>query len=58
MKFHYPSRQDPALAGVSFRIERGKTTAIVGASGSGKSTAVKMLERYYDPSEGDIYIFG
>ncbi|MBK8156682.1 MAG: ATP-binding cassette domain-containing protein [Streptococcus sp.] len=35
-------------------MAQGKTTAIVGASGSGKSTVVKLLERYYDPMEGSI----
>ena len=37
-----------------FQIERGKTTAIVGASGCGKSTAIKLLERFYDPIAGNI----
>lgn len=45
-----------ALNEVNFTIEQGKTTAIVGASGSGKSTVVKLLERYYDPSEGSIEV--
>jgi ATP-binding cassette, subfamily B (MDR/TAP), member 1 len=48
----------PALNGVSFIIERGKMTALVGASGSGKSTTVKLLERYYDPMEGKILVQG
>ena len=38
-------------------IEQGKTTAIVGASGSGKSTVAKLLERFYDPQEGSVKIF-
>jgi ABC-type multidrug transport system fused ATPase/permease subunit len=58
VKFGYPSRSDQALKGVTFTIEHGKMTAIVGASGSGKSTAVKLLERYYDPTEGRILIKG
>lgn len=40
------------------KIEKEKTTAIVGASGSGKSTAVKLLERYYDPTDGRIEVGG
>lgn len=56
VKFKYPSRQEMALNGVSFSIQQGKTTAIVGASGSGKSTIVKLLERYYDPIEGEISV--
>jgi len=46
------------LNGVFLRIEKNKTTAIVGSSGSGKSTAVKLLEWYYDPTEGWIEVGG
>jgi ABC-type multidrug transport system fused ATPase/permease subunit len=58
VSFKYPSRLDPALNSVNFKIAQGKTTAIVGASGSGKSTVVKLLERYYDPTEGTIEVQG
>jgi len=40
----------------SFQFEKGKTTAIVGPSGSGKSTIVQLLERFYDPSAGQVLI--
>ena len=43
---------------MSFTIESGKTTAIVGFSGSGKSSIVKLIERYYDPSKGAIKVSG
>jgi ATP-binding cassette, subfamily B (MDR/TAP), member 7 len=46
------------LDGLSFRIPAGKTVAIVGASGSGKSTILRMLYRFYDPSSGSIQIDG
>ena len=39
-------------------FEAGKTTALVGASGSGKSTIVQMIERFYDPQEGSVEIDG
>lgn len=42
------------LKNVSFSIPKGKFTAIVGASGSGKSTIIHLIERFYDPSEGTI----
>jgi ABC-type transport system involved in Fe-S cluster assembly fused permease/ATPase subunit len=50
--------RDTGLRGVSFVAPAGKTTAIVGASGSGKSTILKLLMRFYDPSEGAIEIDG
>lgn len=55
--YSYTSRKEPAVKNLNLVIEQGKTTAIVGASGSGKSTVAKLLERYYDPSEGEIRVF-
>ncbi|KXS09939.1 multidrug resistance protein 3 [Gonapodya prolifera JEL478] len=57
--FTYPSRQDvKVLAGFSMTVEPGKTVALVGASGSGKSTIVKLVERFYDPEEGNVLLDG
>jgi ATP-binding cassette subfamily B protein AbcA/BmrA len=47
-----------ALDGISFTIPYGKTTAIIGHSGSGKSTIFKLLERLYDPDSGEVTIGG
>lgn len=44
------------LDDISLNFKKGKVTAIVGESGSGKSTIVQLLLRYYDPTEGAIYI--
>uniref|UniRef100_A0A8C9NU35 Iron-sulfur clusters transporter ABCB7, mitochondrial n=1 Tax=Serinus canaria TaxID=9135 RepID=A0A8C9NU35_SERCA len=46
------------LAGVSFEVPAGKKVAIVGGSGSGKSTIVRLLFRFYEPQKGNIYIAG
>ncbi|KAJ5633916.1 hypothetical protein N7528_001758 [Penicillium herquei] len=55
--FSYPSRSEiPVLQGVNFTIPPRKHTAIVGPSGGGKSTVVALLERFYDPSKGEICI--
>ncbi|WOO85368.1 Sophorolipid transporter [Vanrija pseudolonga] len=59
VKFHYPSRPDvPVLKGLSTVFEAGKTCALVGASGSGKSTVIQLLERFYDPIAGRILLDG
>jgi ATP-binding cassette subfamily B (MDR/TAP) protein 1 len=55
----YPSRPDVVvLDNLSFTIETGKTTAIVGASGSEKSTIIELLERFYDPLAGEVLLDG
>ncbi|KNC98873.1 uncharacterized protein SPPG_05840 [Spizellomyces punctatus DAOM BR117] len=57
VKFVYPSRPDvTVLDGVSMKIPPGKITAIVGASGSGKSTIVSLLQRFYDPVNGTVLL--
>uniref|UniRef100_UPI00059521F8 ABC transporter ATP-binding protein n=1 Tax=Nocardia vinacea TaxID=96468 RepID=UPI00059521F8 len=48
IRFHYPSTENPALDGVSLRIPAGSTLALVGPTGAGKSTIVKLLARLYD----------
>ena len=55
--FRYGNRK-PALKNVSFTIPKGKKVAMVGASGSGKSTIAKLLLKYYEPEEGEITIDG
>ncbi|KAG8955981.1 GTPase-activating protein [Tulasnella sp. 424] len=59
VKFHYPSRPNvPILKGLNVTFQAGKTAALVGASGSGKSTVVSLVERFYDPIEGSVYLDG
>jgi len=59
VSFRYPSRKDQLiLKKFSAIFEAGKTTALVGASGSGKSTIIQIIERFYDPEEGSILIDG
>lgn len=56
--FTYPETDKPALDHVSFTIPRGSSVAIVGLCGSGKTTTVSLLERFYTPDEGEILIGG
>lgn len=59
VKFHYPSRAEvPILKGLNIQFEAGKTAALVGASGSGKSTVVSLVERFYDPVAGRVLLDG
>jgi subfamily B ATP-binding cassette protein MsbA len=58
VSFRYPGAELPALEDVSFTIEPGQTLALVGASGSGKSTIASLLPRFYRPSAGAILIDG
>jgi ATP-binding cassette, subfamily B (MDR/TAP), member 1 len=59
INFIYPSRPEvQVLENVNLFIPHGKTTALVGASGSGKSTIVGLAERWYDPVEGEVLLDG
>ncbi|NQX65492.1 ABC transporter ATP-binding protein [Paenibacillus alba] len=56
--FSYPGAEQPALLNISFRAEAGEVTAIIGGTGSGKTTLINLLLRFYDVDSGDITIEG
>ncbi|CAA3003403.1 ABC transporter B family member 9-like [Olea europaea subsp. europaea] len=57
--FRYPARPEVQIfSGFSLQVESGKTAALVGQSGSGKSTVISLLERFYDPDAGEVLIDG
>lgn len=59
VQFTYPSRPDiKILRGVSLTVEPGQKCALVGASGSGKSTCIALLERWYNPTAGGVFLDG
>jgi ATP-binding cassette subfamily B protein len=58
VSFQYPDNERKVLDEVSFTIPAGKTVALVGENGAGKTTIVKLLSRLYDPSSGEILIDG
>jgi ATP-binding cassette subfamily B protein len=57
VSFGYPGR-DYALSGVSFRVEPGEVIALLGATGSGKSTVVNLIPRFYEATEGTVRVDG
>ena len=59
VKFNYPTKKDvQILKGVSIDIQNNKVIALVGQSGCGKSSLISMIERFYDPNEGEICFDG
>lgn len=58
VSFHYPGAERLVLQNVSFKIEPGSSVALVGDNGAGKTTLVKLLARFYDPTEGAILLDG
>ncbi|NXF94574.1 MDR1 protein, partial [Eubucco bourcierii] len=57
--FNYPNRPEVrVLQGLNLKVEKGQTLALVGSSGCGKSTVVQLLERFYDPLEGEMLFDG
>ena len=56
--FCYPGTKEKALSDISFEVPAGKTVALVGASGSGKSTAAKLIPRFYDVTSGQVLVGG
>ena len=58
VEFRYPGAQEPVLHAISFTAEPGKTTAIVGSTGSGKTTLINLLPRLYDVTGGAVLLDG
>jgi ATP-binding cassette subfamily B protein len=58
VSFQYPGAEEPALTGVSFTAHPGEVTAIVGGTGSGKSTLVGLIPRFYDVNGGRVLLDG
>jgi len=56
--FAYPGAEKPVLAGLNFKIQAGTTTAIIGPTGSGKTTLINLIARLVDPTQGRLLIDG
>lgn len=58
VSFTYPEAAEEALSDISFRVEKGQTLAIIGATGCGKTTLVSLMARFYDATDGEVLIDG
>ncbi len=58
VQFRYPGAEEPVLRGIDFRIEPGEFTAIVGGTGSGKTTLINLLARFHDTTDGSVLVGG
>lgn len=58
VSFRYPDSDEYVLSGISFTAHKGETVAFIGATGSGKSTVINLVPRFYDVSEGEVLVDG
>jgi len=58
VEFGYATGGEPALSGISFSVKKGETMGIIGGTGSGKSSLVSLIPRFYDATGGHVYIKG
>lgn len=58
VNFHYPDAEEYVLKNMNFKCERGQTIAFIGSTGSGKSTAINLIPRFYDATEGEVLVDG
>ncbi len=58
VSFRYPHASENDLSGISFKVNRGETLAVIGATGSGKTTLVGLIPRFYDATQGEVLVDG
>ena len=58
VSFRYPDAEESVLEDISFKVERGETVAFIGSTGSGKSTLINLIPRFYDTTSGQVLVDG
>ena len=58
VSFRYPHASEDSLTNIDFKVNKGETLAIIGATGSGKSTLISLIPRFYDASNGEVLVDG
>ena len=56
--FKYPDADEYLLENISFKVNKGDTVAFIGSTGSGKSTLINLVPRFYDATEGEVLVDG
>lgn len=58
VSFKYPDAEEYLLRNISFKVEKGQTVAFIGSTGSGKSTLINLVPRFYDVTDGEVFVDG
>lgn len=58
VSFKYPDAEEYMLENISFKVEKGQTVAFIGSTGSGKSTLINLIPRFYDSTDGEVFVDG
>jgi len=58
VSFSYPDAKEPVIENISFKVNKGETVAFIGSTGSGKSTLINLIPRFYDVTDGEVLVDG
>lgn len=58
VSFHYPDAAENVIENINFKVKKGQTVAFIGSTGCGKSTVVNLVPRFYDATEGEVFVDG
>lgn len=58
VSFRYPDAEESILQNISFKVKKGETVAFIGSTGSGKTSVIQLIPRFYDATEGEVFVDG